>query len=90
MIAYNIIVTGVVQGVGFRHYCRACARELGVCGTVENLTDGSVEIHVEGIKEEVLKFLEWCHTGPTSATVNQLHYKVLETRGLVSFDILRK
>src|SRR4029079_12623144 len=41
-------VRGRVQGVGFRWWTRARARELGLVGTATNLDDGRVEVVAEG------------------------------------------
>ncbi|WEV60306.1 acylphosphatase [Streptococcaceae bacterium ESL0729] len=44
MIKLRFIVTGKVQGVGFRWSTQSLAMELGICGQVWNNDDGSVEI----------------------------------------------
>jgi acylphosphatase len=41
-------ISGSVQGVGFRWWCRAAALELGLAGYARNLPDGRVELVVEG------------------------------------------
>lgn len=89
MIAYSLIVSGVVQGVGFRHYTREKAAELYVYGTVRNLANGTVAIHVEGEEAQMQKFLTWCHTGPSSASVTKLDYSQTSILGHSSFDIIR-
>lgn len=89
MIAYELVVSGVVQGVGFRHYTREQAELLGVHGTVRNLADGRVKIHVEGEDELIRKFIEWCHSGPPTATVSKLEYSPSKVGGFSTFDILR-
>lgn len=48
MKAYDITLTGVVQGVGFRYFARMTANRLGISGWVRNCPDGSVEMHCEG------------------------------------------
>ncbi len=58
MKAYKIIVTGVVQGVGFRPFIYRLAVSLGLKGYVKNLGGGSVEIHVEGDSSRVREFIE--------------------------------
>jgi hydrogenase maturation protein HypF len=65
--AYSIRVRGVVQGVGFRPfvYRLACAHELG--GWVMN-AEGGVEIHVEGVQDELQAFLRELETQPPPAT----------------------
>lgn len=89
MKALEIIVSGVVQGVGFRHYTREAALQIGVSGTVKNLPDGTVKILVEGPQATVTQFLDWCHQGPQSATVTQLTYSEIELSGFSNFNIIR-
>ena len=43
----RIVVTGRVQGVGFRYFTERIAKRMKVAGTVENKNDGSVEILVQ-------------------------------------------
>lgn len=50
-------VKGRVQGVGFRWWTRARARELGLRGSATNLPDGRVEIVAEGPEPALLAFL---------------------------------
>jgi acylphosphatase len=45
--------SGHVQGVGFRYTARAIARQFAVTGYVKNLSDGGVELVVEGRAEEI-------------------------------------
>ncbi len=71
------IVSGKVQGVGFRMYTRTQARQLGVCGYVRNLRDGNVEIIAEGTAAKVDALLEWAKFGPPSAVVNNLEVEVI-------------
>ena len=49
----HIIFTGIVQGVGFRYTTQRIADELGLTGWVKNLSDGRVEIIVEGAKDQI-------------------------------------
>lgn len=57
MIAYRVRYAGHVQGVFFRATAREYAREYGLAGTVRNLSDGSVELFVQGWGEPVTAFL---------------------------------
>jgi acylphosphatase len=68
----HIYVTGLVQGVYFRHNTMIQAKGLGLKGWVRNLTDGRVEIVCEGKGECVDKFTAWCSTGPRGAHVKSL------------------
>lgn len=88
-IAYEILVNGLVQGVGFRHYTKQEADKLSVFGDVTNQDDGSVLIHVGGENEKVLKFLEWCHNGPPSSNVESLQYQKIENINSKLFQIKR-
>ena len=49
----SMIVSGTVQGVGFRYYVHDIAKEMGITGWVRNLPDGTVEIDAEG-KPDIL------------------------------------
>ena len=87
--AFHLIVYGVVQGVGFRYFTRIKASELGVCGTVRNLEDGSVEIFAEAKEDTMNEFIEWCHSGPNSAVVERLMFEECGSLTQSDFRILR-
>jgi len=63
------VVSGEVQGVGFRFYARERARQLGVAGWVRNLDDGTVEVEAEGESGAVERMLAWLDRGPREARV---------------------
>jgi acylphosphatase len=56
VVRNRVIFTGRVQGVGFRHATQMQARSYCVYGHVRNLEDGTVELVVEGDREEVAGF----------------------------------
>ena len=58
MIRKTIHFFGNVQGVGFRYTTRSTATEFEVTGYVRNLSNGSVELVVEGSGAEVERFLQ--------------------------------
>lgn len=68
----NVIVSGIVQGVNFRHFTQMTARQFGVCGWVRNLPDGRVEGCFEGNEAAVTALVDWCRSGPPSARVDDL------------------
>jgi len=65
----QLVITGRVQGVGFRMYMERTARELGINGWVRNRRDGSVEAVVSGAPDAVDKIVEWSRRGPRAAVV---------------------
>lgn len=65
----RVIVTGNVQGVFFRSTTRSKARLLGLKGWVRNLPDGSLEVVIEGNRDDVETLIEFCKKGPEGADV---------------------
>jgi len=84
-----VIVSGDVQGVGFRWYCREQAMRHRVGGYVRNLPDGRVEAAFEGEPAAVDAMVEWCRNGPRWARVD--HVEVVEEPPVAeeAFDIDR-
>jgi acylphosphatase len=70
--AFYIVLVGRVQGVGFRHFVRKKALELGLKGWVRNKTDESVEIEVEGDKELIPVFIRLLKTGNSYSRVDRV------------------
>jgi acylphosphatase len=64
-----MIVSGQVQGVGFRAFVRGVARALGVKGWTRNLPDGSVELEAGGEAAAMEEFRRRVGTGPGWAQV---------------------
>lgn len=69
---FRIIVTGKVQGVGFRYSAKISALKLNITGYVRNLPDGSVYIEAEGTESMLSEFISWCNTGPARAIVRKV------------------
>ena len=65
----RLVISGVVQGVGFRYAMMAQARLLGVAGWVRNRRDGSVEAMIAGDADQIERMLEWSRRGPAGAVV---------------------
>jgi len=68
----HIFVSGIVQGVFFRHYAQETALELGVNGWVRNLFDGRVEAVFEGRDRAVDLMVDFCRKGPPGAHVTEV------------------
>lgn len=66
------VVSGRVQGVGFRWFALQAAEELGLSGWVRNRLDGAVEGEVQGPKAAVAVLLERVAGGPPSADVKSV------------------
>lgn len=69
MNSKRLVISGRVQGVGFRVWMVERARELGLSGWVRNRLDGSVEALVAGDIAAVEEFLRLCRRGPRMAEV---------------------
>ncbi len=65
-------VTGLVQGVNFRHFTRTRARALGLAGWVRNEADGAVRLVAEGPRSLLEQLLEAVRVGPSSAHVRHV------------------
>lgn len=66
------LVSGRVQGVGYRMACAREAGRLDLAGYARNLADGRVEVVVRGGPEEVAALLAWCRLGPPGARVTEV------------------
>ena len=69
MIAKRFLISGRVQGVGFRYFAECAAREVGVSGWVRNLDDGRVEVHANGSAEQLSELAARLRMGPPRADV---------------------
>ena len=72
LIARRYVMTGRVQGVGFRFFAEAAALREGVHGWVRNLPDGRVEAHLEGDAEAVERVEAALRRGPSSSRIDEV------------------
>jgi acylphosphatase len=63
------LVSGRVQGVGFRYFAQRKAEELGLSGWARNLDDGRVEVYAAGPAESLSDLAAALHMGPRMAEV---------------------
>jgi acylphosphatase len=68
----HVYVSGLVQGVFFRHETRKHALRFGVSGWVRNRPDGRVEAMFEGERESVERMIDFCRRGPAGAEVQDV------------------
>lgn len=71
-VCKHILVSGIVQGVGFRYFALRHAHTLGLAGYARNMRDGRVEIVAEGDEETVASFINRMKEGPSSALVREV------------------
>ena len=67
--AVRLLISGRVQGVGYRYWTVGTARGLGLEGWVRNLRDGQVEVLALGAPDRIGELENACHAGPPSARV---------------------
>jgi len=72
MKTLRTIISGRVQGVGYRAWTIAKAQSLGIKGWVRNLSDGNVEAVFSGEESAVAAMLEACKEGPPAARVMKI------------------
>jgi len=71
-VRLEAVVTGQVQGVGFRYQVLQRARGLGLAGFVRNRWDGDVEVVAEGDRSRLEALLSYLQVGPRSAWVREV------------------
>ena len=72
-VARRYLISGRVQGVGFRWFVKAAASRERVTGWVRNLPDGRVEALVEGDAEAVIRVERAIRSGPPGARVDRVN-----------------
>ena len=88
-VARRFVVSGRVQGVGFRWFTQEAASREGVTGWVRNLSDGRVEALLEGEAEAVVRVERALRAGPRGARVDDVSVDDEEPGGYRRFTIER-
>ncbi len=83
----RFLVSGRVQGVGYRAATRHEARALGIHGHARNLPDGRVEVLAHGSEEALAKLESWLWRGPPLARVDAVEATEAEARAVSGFVI---
>ena len=68
----DLVIEGRVQGVGYRYSAKMEAESLGIRGSVQNLSNGSVFVTAQGEKEAMDNFVRWCYKGPPGAIIKSI------------------
>jgi acylphosphatase len=71
-IARRYLVSGIVQGVGFRYFTQDEAERLRLSGFVRNLRDGRVEVYAIGLPENLARLRTIIERGPRGAMVQHV------------------
>lgn len=85
--ALHILVSGRVQGVGFRAWAAHEATRLGLTGQVRNKPDGNVEILAEGPPDTLERFCERLEAGNGLSRTEQIQKKRVQPQGYTRFSI---
>lgn len=88
-ICLHAIVSGQVQGVGFRQHTDEQAQALELDGWVRNLADGRVEVLIEGEELAVRELADWLAQGPQTAQVTEVALSEQPLQGVVGFIVRR-
>ena len=80
----HILVSGLVQGVGFRYFVCNKAMTLTLTGFVRNLFSGDVEIEVEGDRSLIEEFIKLVKVGPRAARVKDMKIEWIKCTGAQS------
>ena len=89
LVCAYVLITGKVQGVGYRISTFKVASKLGLTGWVRNLADGRVEAVFEGNRNTVEEMIAWCRRGNPPAVVKEVTVEYKEPEGNQGFEIRR-
>lgn len=78
MKTIRLIISGMVQGIGYRKWFLKEAEKLGITGWVKNRDDGSVEAVVSGSKKSIETLAARARIGPPMARVTDVRSEVLQ------------
>ena len=68
----HLIISGKVQGVGFRYWMQNLAIKKNISGWVKNKMSGDVEALIVGQEKEIQELIKLCETGPSSAIIDRV------------------
>jgi acylphosphatase len=90
MMATQLRICGIVQGVGYRASFEARAHALGLSGWVRNRADGSVEAMVAGNEETIRQIIAWAWRGPSGAQVRDVSITIVDDAPITDgrFEVL--
>ena len=77
----ELVISGVVQGVGFRYHTYQKAQQLRLTGWVKNMPDGRVTVVAEGERGELEILIAELKTGPRFGVVHNVDLRWAEATG---------
>lgn len=83
---YQIIFSGLVQGVGFRYETWGLAKKLGLTGFVKNVADGTVYVEIQGQKNKIVYLVE-CLKSIPRIHIEQVDLQEIELKQESDFEI---
>jgi len=85
--ARRFVVSGRVQGIGYRAFAQHAARRIGVTGWARNLADGNVEVHANGTESQLDDFEARLRQGPRWGEVRSVAVAEAAVSDAPGFDI---
>ena len=85
--ARRFLISGRVQGVGYRYFAERSAHATGVTGWARNLDDGRVEVHANGTESQLDDFEARLRMGPQFADVRSFESTEVPVLELSGFHI---
>jgi acylphosphatase len=87
-VCVSLLIIGQVQGVSYRFAAQQAAMKLHLVGSVQNKSNGDVEVIAEGQQQDINQFIEWARRGPKYADVKQVIVQNVTAQGkLTQFNI---
>lgn len=81
---YHLLISGRVQGVGYRASACDKGQQLGINGWVKNMPDGRVEMIIEGEQLKLEQMIAWAKQGPRFADVSHIDISEQSVTGKLS------
>ena len=89
-ITQHLLITGQVQGVGFRFFTQKAAQRFGVTGWVRNLGDGRVEALLQAEEDALIKMIEKVKEGSAISRVEHVDVMLEDVKEIFDTFEIRK
>ncbi len=87
----HVLISGYVQGIGFRQFIKANAIKLNLKGWVKNIPDGRVEAMLVGDSSNLNKMVKLCRKGPFLAEIKnvEVDWNYKSPTDIIGFEIIK-